>query len=601
MKLTSYLAHFKKEVVFGPIFKLLEAVFELFVPLVMANIIDVGVKNGDVSFILSRGGILVALAAAGLGFSLTCQYFASRASQGTGTLLRRDLFQRINSLSYKEIDNVGTPTLITRITSDINQVQTGVAMVIRLALRSPILVVGCTVMALFVDWKIGLAFLVVIPLMTLILYLILKTAIPLYKVIQSKLDRITLISRENLSGQRVVRAFAKEDKEIERFDRAADDYTKSAMFVGKITALLNPLTYVVINLAVVAVVWFGGLQVNVGNLTQGKVLALVNYLMQILLALVVTADLVIIFTKSSASLARLKDVFAISSSLCFPERSGESDADTEASEKPSAAFAENGKIAEAAEASVSDQNVPAIEFRNVTLRYSEGAKPAVDALSFRLLRGQTLGIIGGTGSGKSSIVNLIPRFYDCSEGEVLLYGKNVKEYTEDDLNKTVAVVPQKAVLFSGTIRSNLLWGDERASDEALYAALKTAQAEEFVLEKQGGLDAPVSQNGKNLSGGQKQRLCIARALVKNSGILILDDSASALDYRTDSKLRKAIRHDRAGTTTVLVSQRVATVRSADLILVLDGGFLVGAGTHDELVKNCGTYYDIYRSQTREEA
>lgn len=594
--MTSYLAHFKKEVVFGPIFKLLEAVFELFVPLVMANIIDVGVKNGDVSFILTRGGILVALAAAGLGFSLTCQYFASRASQGTGTLLRRDLFQKINSLSYKEIDNVGTPTLITRITSDINQVQTGVAMVIRLALRSPILVVGCTVMALFVDWKIGLAFLVVIPLMTLILYLILKTAIPLYKVIQSKLDRITLISRENLSGQRVVRAFAKEEKEIERFDRAADDYTKSAMRVGKITALLNPLTYVVINLAIVAVVWFGGIQVNVGNLTQGKVLALVNYLMQILLALVVTADLVIIFTKSSASLARLKDVFAVSSSLHFPERSEEA----EGGEMPSfrAALDEDGRTVEASD---SEQNVAAIEFKNVTLRYSEGAKPAVDALSFRLLRGQTLGIIGGTGSGKSSIVNLIPRFYDCSEGEVLLYGKNVKEYTEDELNKTVAVVPQKAVLFSGTIRSNLLWGDEGASDDALYAALRTAQAEEFVLEKQGGLDAPVSQNGKNLSGGQKQRLCIARALVKNSGILILDDSASALDYRTDSKLRKAIRSDRAGTTTVLVSQRVATIRSAELILVLDGGCLVGAGTHEELVKNCGTYYDIYRSQTREEA
>lgn len=596
MKLTSYLAHFKKEVILGPIFKLLEAVFELFVPLVMANVIDVGVKNGDVSYILSRGGILVALAAAGLGFSLTCQYFASRASQGTGTLLRRDLFQRINSLSYKEIDNVGTPTLITRITSDINQVQTGVAMVIRLALRSPILVVGCTIMALIVDWKLGLAFLVVIPLMTLILFFILKTTIPLYKVIQSKLDRITLISRENLSGQRVVRAFAKEENEIGRFDAAADDYTKSAMFAGKITALLNPLTYVVINLAIVAVVWFGGLQVNVGDLTQGKVIALVNYLMQILLALVVTADLVIIFTKSSASLARLKDVFAISSSLRFPEPSGETESET--SEKPSSVFSEHSATAGT---SAANRNAPAIEFRNVTLRYTEGAKPAVDALSFRLFRGQTLGIIGGTGSGKSSIVNLIPRFYDCTEGEVLLYGKNVKEYTEDELNRMVAVVPQKAVLFSGTIRTNLLWGDEKASDEDLFAALKTAQADEFVMEKQGGLDAPVSQNGKNLSGGQKQRLCIARALVKNSDILILDDSASALDYRTDSKLRKAIKNDRAETTAVLVSQRVATVRSAELILVMDGGRLVGAGTHDELVKNCGTYNDIYRSQTKEEA
>lgn len=567
LKLVRFLKKYRLQVILGPIFKLTEAVFELIVPLVMAQIIDVGIKNNDRDYVLKMGVVLVILGICGLSFALICQYMASKASQGFGTELRRDLFHHISTLSHSELDELGTPSLITRLTSDINQLQVAVAMLIRLVVRAPFLVIGSTIMAFTIDVKLALIFLPVIPLVALALYMVTGKTVPFYKTIQKKLDKTALITRENLVGARAVRAFAKQEHEQERFRDNAEDIEKAAVRAGKISALLSPVNAIILNLAIVLIIWLGGYSVSAGDLTQGQVIALVNYLNQILLALVVVANLVVIFTKAAASAARVNEVFDTKPSVTEPEKSAE--------------FI---------------SGAPAVEFRNVNFAYHRGGEYALENISFTAAVGETIGIIGGTGSGKSTLINLIPRFYDATEGEIYVKGNNVRDYSFKKLRSVIGTVPQKAVLFSGTLRDNMKWGNENITDDDIMKAFKTAQAEEILQKLPNGLDSEIMQGGKNLSGGQKQRFTIARALCSNPEILILDDSASALDFATDAALRSAIRKDLSGKTVFIISQRAGSVKSADKIIVLEDGKMVGIGTHKELLQTCEEYCHICLTQ-----
>lgn len=567
-KLKRYLGRYKKQVLIGPLFKFTEAVLELFVPLVMAEVIDVGVANQDLPYVLKMGGLLLLLGAVGLGCALICQYSASIASQGIGTLLRNDVYHKVNSFSHREIDRFGTHSLVTRLTNDINQLQVAVAMLIRLVVRAPFLAIGAVVMAFTIDLKLSLILLATLPLIILVLWLIMGKSVPFFKVMQKKLDRISLITRENLEGARVIRAFAKQQNEKARFSEASDDLADTAVRVGKLSALLNPLTYTIMNLGIVAVLWAGGGQVNTGELSQGEIIAFVNYMTQILLALVVVANLVVTFTKASASAARVNEVL-----------------ETE----PSVVSNNKTVIVEKTDA-------PQISFQNVEFCYEGAEAPSLQGVTVDIERGETVGIIGGTGSGKSTLVHLIPRFYDVTGGKLLIDGVDVKEYPLSQLRKKVGIVPQKAAVVSGTIAENLRWGKQDASDEELKKALKTAQAFEFVMALPDGLETHIEQGGKNISGGQKQRLTIARALVGRPEVLILDDSSSALDFATDAALRRALRSDTEGMTVFIVSQRAGSIRHADKIVVLDDGEVAGIGKHDDLFENCAVYREICLSQ-----
>ena len=547
---------------------MLEASFELFVPLVIAAIIDTGIENKDVPYIVRMAIVLVALAIVGLTCSLTAQYFSAKAAVGFAAKLKSALFAHIESLSFKEIDTLGTSTLITRMTSDINQVQSGVNLVLRLFLRSPFIVFGAMIMAFTIDVKAALIFVVAIPLLAIVVFGIMLVSIPLFKKVQGALDSVLGITRQNLTGVRVIRAFNKEQSEIENFDEKNAVLTGLQKFVGKISALMNPVTFIIVNGAIATLIWVGALRVDAGILSQGQVVALVNYMSQILVELVKLANLIITVTKAVACGNRIQSVFEIKPSM------------EEGSRRYSA----------------SSEDGYSVEFKNVNLCYNEGADSSLTGIDFSVRKGETVGIIGGTGSGKSSLVGLIPRFYDATQGQVLVDGVNVNEYSFDELREHVGIVMQKAVLFKGTIRENLKWGKNDATDEELWAAIDAAQAREFVETKDGGLDFEIAQGGKNLSGGQKQRLTIARALVRKPDILILDDSASALDYATDAKLRAAIAALPGNMTVFIVSQRTASIMHADKIIVLDDGKIVGMGTQEELLENCEVYKEIYNSQ-----
>ena len=566
--LLRYLGSYKKESILAPLFKLLEALFELFVPLVMARIIDIGIKNGDIGYILKMGGLLILLGIIGLVCSLTAQYFAAKAAVGFGTALRHDLFQHIQSLSYSEVDTVGTSTLITRMTSDINQVQAGVNLFLRLFMRSPFIVFGAMIMAFTIDWKAAMIFVITIPALSVVVFGIMLVSIPMYRKVQSRLDRVTQLTRENLVGARVIRAFNRQKDERENFTEANALLMKVQVFVGKITALLNPVTYIIINVAIVVLLWVGANQVNNGIILQGAVVALVNYMSQILVELVKLANLIINITKSLACANRIQNVMELKPSLTEYST-------TEVKETNSENY---------------------IEFDHVTFAYQNAKEPSLTDISFKVKKGQTIGIIGGTGSGKSSLINLIPRFYDATEGKITVGGTDIKDYPLNQIRTMVGIVPQKAVLFKGTIAENIRWGKKDATEAEMMEALTTAQAAEVVKGKEGGLDADILQGGKNLSGGQRQRLTIARALVKKPEILILDDSASALDYATDAKLRKAIKKMDRNMTVFIVSQRSTTIQYADQIIVLDDGKMVGIGKHEELLQSCEVYQEIYYSQ-----
>lgn len=569
-KLLCYMKGYRKECVLSPAFKLLEASFELLVPLVMAAVIDTGIKNGDRPYIIRMCLLMVALGVIGLCCTLVAQYFAAKAAVGFSSRLRQALFARIQKLSYSQLDRAGTSTLITRMTSDINQVQNGVNLTLRLLLRSPFVVFGAMLMAFTIDWKAALVFAVVIPLLFLVVFWIMLWTMPRYKRVQAGLDRVLGVARENLTGVRVIRAFGREEAEIRRFDEENESLTRMQTFVGKVSALMNPLTYILINLATMAVIWVGGLRANTGAVTQGQVVALVNYMAQILVELIKLANLIINIAKALACAGRVKAVLELPVGMELPRQG------------------ETGK------------RPGALAFEDVSLTYGGAGAESLSHISFSAEPGQVVGIIGGTGSGKTSLVNLIPRFYDCTSGRVLVSGTDVREWDPEALRSRVGVVPQKAVLFSGTIRENLLWGKEDASEEELWQALETAQAKDFVEQKKQGLDEPVAQGGRNFSGGQRQRLTIARALARKPDFLILDDSASALDYATDLKLRTAIADLPNSPTVLLVSQRAASVRQADVIVVLDDGEAVGVGTHDELLESCQVYREIYESQFQKE-
>lgn len=575
-KLLVYLKDYKKETVLAPLFKMLEAMFELFVPFVMANIIDYGIGGADSGIVLRSGGILIALGLIGLLCSITAQYFAAKAAVGFSTKLKHALFDHIQTLSFTEIDTLGTSTLITRMTSDVNQVQNGVNMVLRLFLRSPFIVFGAMIMAFFIDQKAALIFVVTIPLLAVVVFGIMMITMPLYKKVQAGLDAVLLTTRENLTGARVIRAFHKEAEETERFEEKNAALTNLQLFVGKLSALTNPVTYVIVNVATIVLLYTGAVRVDEAVISQGQVVALVNYMSQILVELVKLANLIILITKALACANRIESIFEVKSSMQWAE--------TEAS-------AAGGEVAPAAQA-----EVPAVEFDHVHLAYAGAGAESLSDIHITVKKGQTVGVIGGTGSGKSSLVNMIPRFYDATKGTVRIDGRDVKTYGMEELREKVGIVLQRAVLFRGTIRENLLWGRGDASDEELWEALSRAQAREFVEAKEGGLDAPVAQEGRNLSGGQRQRLTIARALVGKPEILILDDSASALDYATEAALRTAIRELPKETTVFIVSQRASSIRHADQIIVLEGGEMAGIGTHEELLAGCEVYQEIYYSQ-----
>jgi len=564
--LLKYLKNYKKELVFGPFFKLLEAIFELIVPVVMAKIIDNGIGNNDGAYILKMSGLIVLLGICGLGFALTCQFLAAKCAYGFGTELRAALYKHINSLSYSSIDKIGTSSLVNRLTNDTNTVQNGVNMFIRLAVRAPFLVIGSAVMAVTIDLKLSLIFFVVAPLISFVIFIIMRRTVPMYKKTQQKLDRAALLTRENLEGTRVIRAFSRQQEEIDEFKEAVDDISECSVAVGKLSAILNPVAFMVMNLGIVAVIWFGGGRINIGGLTQGELTAFTNYMTQILLALVVLANLIVIFTKAFASANRISEVF-----LLPPEEQGDI-----VSSDPQAA-----KI---------------IEFEKVSFAYETAGDYSVRNISFSIKKGQMLGIIGGTGCGKTTLANLIPCFYRASEGTVKFSGINVNDYSSEELRRRVGTVPQKAVLFSGTIRDNMRWRKADATDAEIVSALKTAQAWEFVQKMPDGLDTVISQGGKNLSGGQKQRISIARALVGTPDVVILDDSTSALDYKTDLAFRKALDTDLPDTTVIMISQRTTSLKDADKIIVMDDGEAVGIGTHEQLIENCEVYHEIYRSQ-----
>ena len=571
-KLLIYLKDYKKESILGPLFKLLEATFELFVPLVMAAIIDTGIANGDRPFITKMCFVLILLGLVGLVSSVTAQYFAAKAAVGFSTKLRYALFQHIQSLSFSEMDTVGTSTLITRMTSDINQVQSGVNMALRLFLRSPFIVLGAMIMAFTIDVKAALIFVITIPVLSIVVFGIMKITIPLYKKVQSGLDEVLSITRENLTGIRVVRAFNKQESEIEHFDDRNDSLTNWQQFVGRISALTNPLTFVVVNVATAALIWSGAIRVNNGAITQGQLIALVNYMSQILVELVKFANLIVTVTKAVACANRVESILSTESSMNItgtkiPDKKGDI----------------------------------IVDFDHVGLTYKNAGEESLTDIHFSVKRGETIGIIGGTGSGKSSLVNMIPRFYDATKGCVRGNGIDVKEYDIQSLRDQIGTVLQKAVLFKGTIRENLLWGNGDATDEDIWEAIEVSQSKEFVEQKDGKLDFVIEQNGKNLSGGQRQRLTIARALVRHPEILIMDDSASALDFATDARLRQAIKKLDKDLTVFIVSQRAASIQFADKIIVLDDGEVVGMGTHEELLNNCEVYQEIYYSQFPKEA
>ncbi len=580
-KLLVYLKDYKKESVLGPLFKLLEATFELIVPLVMAAIIDTGVATGDKSYIMKMCMVLVLLAVIGLTCSITAQYFAAKAAVGFATKLRHALFAHIERLSFTEMDTVGTATLITRMTSDVNQVQNGVNLVLRLFLRSPFIVFGAMVMAFTIDVKAALVFVVTIPLLSIIVFGIMLISIPLYKKVQSALDKVLGITRENLTGSRVIRAFNKEDDEKVHFNENNDLLTRAQIYVGKISALMNPLTYVIINGAIVVLVWTGAVRVDNGYITQGEVVALINYMSQILVELVKLANLIININKSIACGNRIQSIFEMQPSI--------TDGSGQKVDKVRTDTADRSEEAEYA-----------VEFSHVGLTYAGAGDESLTDIDFKVKKGETIGIIGGTGSGKSSVVNLIPRFYDVTSGFIKVDGKDVKDYPLEELRGKIGTVLQKAVLFHGTIRENLKWGNPDATEEDLNRAITVAQAKEFVDNKEGGLDFEIEQGGKNLSGGQRQRLTIARAVVKKPEILILDDSASALDFATDAALRKAIREMEGETTVFIVSQRAASIQHADRIVVLDDGKIVGLGTSEELLESCEVYQEIYNSQFKKQ-
>lgn len=571
IKLIHSMKDYKKEAILGPIFKLIEAILELFVPIVMAKIIDVGVRNSNISYIFKMGGILILLGVSGLGFALICQYYASVASQGVGTSIRSALFKHINKLSHTEIDKIGAPTLITRLTNDVNQIQTGVAMIIRLGSRTPFIIIGSTIMAIALDLKLSIIFIVTTPLIALVIYFVMSKSLPLYKIIQNKLDNISLITRENLEGTRVIKAFSKEESEKLRFKDASNDLSDTSINVGKISALLNPITYIIMNLSIVAILWFGGIRVNSGSLTQGEVIAFVNYITQILLALIVFAQLVVILTKASTSATRVSEILEIKSTIV------EKDNIKTHSSKSEAAF---------------------IEFKNVFFSYADSNEYSLSNISLTINKNETIGIIGGTGSGKSTLVNLIPRFYDATKGQVLINGTDVKDYTLNRLRSMIGIVPQKAVLFKGTLMENLKWGKKYATIDEIETALEISQSSSFVQAFPEKYDTNILQSGKNLSGGQKQRLTIARALVSNPEILILDDSSSALDFATDASLRKALKEKVKNTTVIMVSQRASSIKNADKIIVLNNGEIVGIGKHDYLINNCEVYKEICSSQLK---
>ena len=579
-KLLVYLKDYKKESVLGPLFKLLEATFELIVPLVMAAIIDTGVATGDKSYIMKMCMVLVLLAVIGLTCSVTAQYFAAKAAVGFATKLRHALFAHIESLSFTEMDTVGTATLITRMTSDVNQVQNGVNLVLRLFLRSPFIVFGAMVMAFTIDVKAALVFVVTIPLLSIIVFGIMLISIPLYKKVQSALDKVLGITRENLTGSRVIRAFNKEEDETVHFNENNDLLTRAQIYVGKISALMNPLTYVIIG-AIVVLVWTGAVRVDNGYITQGEVVALINYMSQILVELVKLANLIININKSIACGNRIQSIFEMQPSI--------TDGSGQKVDKVRTDTADRSEEAEYA-----------VEFSHVGLTYAGAGDESLTDIDFKVKKGETIGIIGGTGSGKSSVVNLIPRFYDVTSGFIKVDGKDVKDYPLEELRGKIGTVLQKAVLFHGTIRENLKWGNPDATEEDLNRAITVAQAKEFVDNKEGGLDFEIEQGGKNLSGGQRQRLTIARAVVKKPEILILDDSASALDFATDAALRKAIREMEGETTVFIVSQRAASIQHADRIVVLDDGKIVGLGTSEELLESCEVYQEIYNSQFKKQ-
>ncbi len=571
-----YLKDYKKESILAPLFKLLEAFFELMVPLVMANIIDYGISNRNMGYIGKMGLLLLLLGVVGLASSITAQFFAAKAAVGVSTKLRQALFDHIEDLSFTDIDKAGTSTMITRMTSDVNQVQSGINMTLRLFLRSPIIVFGAMIMAFTIDVKCALIFVVAIPLLSIVVFGIILSTIPMYKKVQSKLDQVLGITRENLTGVRVIRAFHQEAKEEERFRENNEALSAMQIFVGKISACMNPVTYIIVNGAIIALIYTGAVQVNIGNLSQGEVVAIINYMNQILVELVKLANLIVTMTKALACADRVASVFDIGADAAY-------------------VGAQNQKLADKV-----DKSAPFLDFKHVSLTYQGAGAPTLQDMNFTVNRGDTVGIIGGTGSGKTSLVNLIPGFYPATEGEILLEGRDIRTMSDEELRGRIGVVPQKAVLFKGTIRSNLQWGKPDATEEEMWKALELAQASEVVDGKPGKLDATVAQNGKNFSGGQRQRLTIARALVRNPEILILDDSASALDYATDAKLRAAIRTLEDKTTTFIVSQRASTIRHADKIIVLDDGEIAGMGTHDELLKDCTVYQEIYYSQYPEQ-
>ena len=571
-----YLKDYKKESILAPLFKLLEAFFELMVPLVMANIIDYGISNRNMGYIGKMGLLLLLLGVVGLVSSITAQFFAAKAAVGVSTKLRQALFDHIEDLSFTDIDKAGTSTMITRMTSDVNQVQSGINMTLRLFLRSPIIVFGAMIMAFTIDVKCALIFVVAIPLLSIVVFGIILSTIPMYKKVQSRLDQVLGITRENLTGVRVIRAFHQEAKEEERFRENNEALSAMQIFVGKISACMNPVTYIIVNGAIIALIYTGAVQVNIGNLSQGEVVAIINYMNQILVELVKLANLIVTMTKALACADRVASVFEIGADAAYMG-------------------AQNQKLADKV-----DKSAPFLDFKHVSLTYQGAGAPTLQDMNFTVNRGDTVGIIGGTGSGKTSLVNLIPGFYPATEGEILLEGRDIKTMSDEELRGRIGVVPQKAVLFKGTIRSNLQWGKPDATEEEMWKALELAQASEVVEGKDGKLDATVAQNGKNFSGGQRQRLTIARALVREPEILILDDSASALDYATDAKLRAALRTLEDKTTTFIVSQRASTIRHADKIIVLDDGEIAGVGTHDELLKDCTVYQEIYYSQYPEQ-
>lgn len=568
LKLFKYLKNYKLQSIIGPLFKLIEACFELAVPLVMAKIIDVGIARADKNYIINMGGILVFLGVLGLLCSLTAQYFAAKASLGFGTELRRDLYHHINTLSHAEIDKLGSSTLVTRMTVDINQAQTGVNMLLRLFLRSPFIVIGSIIMAFTISVKLTLIFLIAAPILGLIIYLVMTKTVPMFKNIQKKLDKTTLMVDENLSGVRVIRAFSRQKNEEDEFHKNADELFDLQVKAGKISALMNPCTYVIVYIAIIAIIWFGGIDVNIGGITQGELIALTSYMNQILLALLAVAVLVTSITRAQASSIRINEVFQYKTSV--------SD--------------------EGNQAVNANKNSPRVIFDNVTFSYNDSEEPALKNITFTAEKGETVGIIGGTGSGKSTLVNLMPGFYRYCSGKLLIDGYETGKYPFEQLRHKIGIVPQRAVLFKGTIRENMQWRDKNASDEEIYKALEIAQALEFVNAKPEKLDHMIMQEGKNLSGGQRQRLTIARALIGSPEILILDDSASALDLATDAKLRRAIAEKTQDMTVFIVSQRISSIRNADKIIVLDDGKIAGTGTHSQLLNNCAVYREICLSQ-----